>query len=263
MYIPSPNSAQIRFYDDLYRPNVAKANIRSYKDELDRGELILSNESQCVRYFALYGGHHYHKLRATYKETNFDAIRSRDVEIIDWGCGQALATCVLIDYLVGADISFDVPLITLVEPSMIALQRGQTFILNLFQNNLAALNIVRAINKTLDEVLRADFISSPHRIKIHLFSNILDVEGFDLTYLYKVIECTFRGTNRFICVSPKKKGSDRIDQFFNFFHESRYTVKREFFTEEPIYGEVFYVKTQAYQRIKIERYERQFTVDMG
>ena len=99
MNIPSPYEMHKRFLE-IYQESVIAANIKVPFDSLDNGRRILSSESECTQYLALYGGRHYHKLSQAYASTKFERIGDKTVEIIDWGCGQALATCVLVDYLI-------------------------------------------------------------------------------------------------------------------------------------------------------------------
>jgi hypothetical protein len=179
MNIPSPKEAQIRF-SSIYRASVTRAAIRVPFDNLDNGTRVLSNESECIRYIALYGGHHFYKLYAAYSSTQFENIEGRDIEIFDWGCGQALATCALIDYFIEKNINLNVRSITLIEPSAVALQRGRSLVQRMFQNDSSTDSVVRLVNKYMDDLTSTDLVSEPDDIKIHLFSNIIDVEAFNL-----------------------------------------------------------------------------------
>jgi len=260
MKIPSPEEAQIRF-SSIYNASVTEAQIRVPFDNLDNGTRVLSDESECIRYIALYGGHHFYKLYAAYASTEFENIEGTDIEIIDWGCGQALATCVLIDYLIENDIHPNVLSITLIEPSTISLQRGLSLVRQLFQNDASIDSVVRLVNKYLDDVNPADLASQPDSIKIHLFSNILDVEGFDLERLYQLMVNSFQGLNRIICTSPDNGRQQRLERFYNLFLQS-HQVTRASSSSEEIYGEVFYAATGRYEERRIGRCERQFTVNL-
>jgi hypothetical protein len=261
MKIPSPQEPQIRFFSSIYRDSVTSAAIRVPFDNLDNGTRFLSDESECIRYIALYGGHHFHKLYAAYASTTFEKIEGRDIEIIDWGCGQALATCVLIDYLIEKNISLNVSSITLIEPSPFALQRGRSLVQQMFQNNPSTHSVVRLVNKYIDDLTPNDLVSEPDSIKIHLFSNIIDVQTFDLTQLYQLICSSFHGINRVICTSPYNEGQQRLETFYNLF-PSHHQVIGASSSSEPIQGEVFYVKTRRYEVREISRCERQFTVNL-
>jgi hypothetical protein len=259
MKIPSPEEAQIRF-SSIYNASVTEAQIRVPFDNLDNGTRVLSDESECIRYIALYGGHHFYKLYAAYASTKFENIEGRDIEIIDWGCGQALATCVLIDYLIQKNISLNVSSITLIEPSTVALQRGRSLVQQMFQNNPSTHSVVRLVNKYIDALTPNDLVSEPDSIKIHLFSNIIDVQGFNLTQLYQFMVRSFHGVNRVICTSPYNEGQQRLETFYNLFPSHQ--VTRASSSNESIYGELFYAATGNYKECKISRCERQFTVNL-
>ena len=122
-----------------------------------------------------------------------------------------MATCVLIDYLIEKNISLNVSSITLIEPSTVALQRGQSLVQRMFQNNPSTDSVVRLVNKYIDDLTSNDLVSEPDSIKIHLFSNIIDVQGFDLTRLYQLMVNSFHGINRVICTSPYNEGQQRLE----------------------------------------------------
>lgn len=260
MKIPSPQEPQIRFFRSIYRDSVTSAAIGVRFDNLDSGTKVLSNESECIRYIALYGGHHFYKLYEAYASTEFENIEGRDIEIIDWGCGQALATCVLIDYLIQKNISLNVSSITLIEPSTVALQRGQSLVQRMFQNNPSTDSVVRLVNKYIDDLTSNDLVSERDIIKIHLFSNIIDVQGFDLTQLYQLMVNSFHGINRVICTSPDNGRQQRLETFYNLFPSHQVTTASS--SSEAISGEVFYAATGRYEERRITRCERQFTVNL-
>ncbi|MBG1263140.1 hypothetical protein [Nostoc commune] len=261
MIISSPQEAQIqvRFFEDIYKSKIEKLPFLRDVD-IDHGRKVLNTEAECDKYIALYGGHHFHKLYAAFPSTNFLYTEGKSIEIIDWGCGQALATCVLIDYLIEKCISPKIQSITLIEPSSIALERGDSFVCQMLQSAFSNNSLIKRVNKCIDNLNSSDFVSSPSNIKIHLFSNILDVEAFDLNKLYQLIINCFEGFNRIICTSPYSNTKNyRIDTFYNLFNEYP-IVKRSFYSGEAIYKEVFYNKTRRFEISKIQRYERQFTI---
>lgn len=145
---------------------------------------------------------------------------------------------------------------------MVALQRGLDLVQRLFQNDASIDSVVRLVNKYLDDVNSADLASQPDNIKIHLFSNILDVEGLDLERLYQLIVNSFQGLNRIICTSPDNGRQQRLETFYNLFLQS-HQVTRASSSSEEIYGEVFYAATGRYEERRIGRCERQFTVNLA
>ncbi len=265
MKIPSPEEANTRFIADIYEPCIEKCksiqNIQSVLRVLDNGTAVLDNETKCDQYIAFYGGHHFHKLYAAFDSTNFQYTDGKNIEIIDWGCGQALATCVLIDYLIENRLKPNVVSITLVEPSFTALKRGCKFTYQMLKSESSANSPIQTINKYMDDLNLGDLISDVDNIKIHLFSNIIDVEAFSLNKLHELILNSFQGLNRFICTSPDNDRRYRLSNFCNLFSQSCQIYNSVSF-EEPIHKEVFYFKTGRYEGRRIGRCERQFTVNL-
>lgn len=265
MNIPNPEEANTRFIADIYKPCIEKCknvqNIQSVLRVLDNGQAVLDDELKCDQYIAFYGGHHFHKLYAAFASTNFQYANGKNLEIIDWGCGQALATCVLLDYLIENRFKPNVVSITLIEPSVKALKRGYDFICPMFQSKPNADFAIRTVNKYIDDLEPSDLISDMGSIKVHLFSNIIDVEAFSLGKLHSLILGSFQGLNRFICTSPDNDRSYRLDNFYDLFSQSCQIYNPVSF-EEAIYKEVFYFKTRQYEDRRIGRYERQFTVNV-
>jgi hypothetical protein len=262
MKIPA-EKIQTRFFDNIYKQSVEKANLKVPFDNLDYGRKILENEEECQRYIALYGGHHFHKLWLAFSSTNFKYVSQKNIEIIDWGCGQAIATCILIDYLIENQIDTDVVKITLIEPSEVATEKGKELITQMFQSNKSVTDIINVVNKKIDELAPEDFETQDDNIKIHLFSNIIDVEVFDVKNFYELIVRAFKGLNRMICTSPKNspKRTARLDYFYKLFSDN-HTVNLPFNSDADINEKVFVVGSGNYEEYTIKRYEIQFTVDL-
>jgi hypothetical protein len=256
MPISSAQITQIRFIDDIYKPRINK--LQFPLPNLDNGIKLLYEELECDTYIAVYGGHHFHKLYTAFPSTNFHYIEGKSIEIIDWGCGQALATCILMDYLIENRINPKIKSITLIEPSTFALWRGYSFVRQMLQSTSYSKSIT-TVNKYIDNLSSSDFVSENDNIKIHLFSNIIDVEGFNLAHLYKTITNSFKGVNRIICTSPYNNRYHRMNDFYQLFNEV-HSIKNSFHSNEDIYQEIFYIKNRQFETRKIKRYERQFTI---
>ena len=71
---------------------------------------------------------------------------------------------------------------------------------------------VATTTKVFDKLQQADFTPS-EAIKLHLFSNILDVDSFDLARFIHLFQQCFSGTNYFVCVGPYYSNNRRVDEF--------------------------------------------------
>jgi len=261
MLIPRLEEANIRFWTTIYSQCIERANIRVPFDNLDSGTRVLSNYAECDTYIALFGGHHFHKLYNAFARTKFQYTEGKKIEIIDWGCGQALATCVLIDYLIQNGIRANIDYITLIEPSSIALERGCEFIKNMFQNQIGTQAIVKTINKNIGDVKESDllFDGNTSNVKVHLFSNIIDVEFVNPRSLHSLIVSSFKGLNRFVCTSPYNQGSIRLELFHEHFTRS-HDVKNMSKDNTTINKEIYNVLTRCYEVYSISRRDIQFSV---
>ena len=113
----------------------------------------------------------------------------------------------------GADI---VNSITLIEPSEIALKRAA---LHCKQYNSEI--IINTICKKLDDLVSADFTIDSSFSTIHLMSNILDIDDYNLVKLIELTHNIQRGHNYYVCVSPYIDDikSNKIDTFKKSFEE--------------------------------------------
>ena len=181
---------------------------------LQRGVAILEEEKQLNAYQYSYGKMHYFKmLKACENLPN--NLFEHDIQIVDWGCGQGVATMVYLEYINSNQKNKNITKINLIEPSEIALKRAALHIKKMGPNIP-----VRTINKDLDSLELFDFNrGADQSATVHLFSNILDVELFSMSELLKKIKGAFKGVNYFICVSPyiNDLRTSRVDIFVNHF----------------------------------------------
>jgi len=182
-------------------------------NSLQRGVSILSEENQLLAYLSSYGNMHQAKLTAAFNHIpTFD--ENRKYELIDWGCGQGIASICFLEKFVNLNNSNSIEQTTLIEPSEIALKRAALH-LNKFIDN----HEVNTINKTLDAILPTDLQIKTDCFKIQLFSNILDIDFYNLRQLVELIKNNFEGTNLFVIVSPyiSDQKTQRIDDFVESF----------------------------------------------
>ena len=178
-----------------------------------RGVKIIENENQLFSYFNSYGLMHHKKLVTSFKHLPQN-IFSKNPHFIDWGCGQGMASMTLLEYLNDNEISHSISQITLIEPSQIALKRASLHVSKFINNT----KIINTINKDLDSLAAKDFLNE-NKTRIHLFSNVLDMDVFSLSKLVELIKTNFSGENYFLCVSPyiTDLKTARIDSFVNAF----------------------------------------------
>ncbi|MEI6066156.1 MAG: hypothetical protein WCP96_02355 [Methylococcaceae bacterium] len=180
---------------------------------LKSGVNILTEESQLYAYLHSYGDMHYKKLSSAFKCLPPEILNS-EINIVDWGCGQGLATISFIDYF---NDNVKINHISLIEPSEIALKRAALHIVK-FNESIS----LKTINKDFDNLNSSDFLNKNQVPTLHLFSNIIDIDLFSLTELLKLINSTFDGENYFVCVSPciNVLRTGRLDRFMKSFSKN-------------------------------------------
>jgi hypothetical protein len=110
----------------------------------------------------------------------------KGLHLVDYGCGQGLATALLFDnYNCVDDLRWTVSGIVLVEPSKVALERARAVV-----ECYCPSADLSCVNKKLDEVLEMDLQLSQNCTNLHLFSNVLDIKGFDRAAIFKKIFAT-------------------------------------------------------------------------
>jgi hypothetical protein len=140
------------------------------------------------------------------------------VEIIDYGCRDGLASLLFLDKFYW-DFKKGISKIKLIEPSSLALQRAKT-VLECYSPNTQTIDI----NKKLDDLETKDLETDKNLWKIHLFSNILDIDGFDITKLFNRI-IKNKGNHTFLAVSHDRNfagGTPRLERIYRGFTESKY-----------------------------------------
>ena len=214
--IKNPTFKKIRNISVDYIMNIGNPN--ELHKQLNQGVTIIEKENLLYEYLFSYGKMHKAKLYSSF-DTVIHKLENEIINIIDWGCGQALATSLLIDYIKEKKLNIIISNITLIEPSSMALSRGMLHIEVLKDSEID----IKAVNKDIDRLEESDLTIDNDNITLHLFSNILDVEFFrlDKGFLQKTYNSQ-KKSNYFICVSPNinDKRNARLDIFYRYFDDN-------------------------------------------
>ena len=221
---------EVESISEINVPAIRKIALRSSQSEMLRGRGVspLETEEEMNLYLRNYGNMHYAKLQAAINFINLSHILSHapSVEIIDWGCGQGLATITLLEKILRKGIHIEHCLITLIEPSDVCIKRAALNITEALKRmqsrGLIGHCTINTVCKGFDALRPSDIHTSPSSSKIHLFSNVLDVELFSISALESYIIHTYKGSNLFVCASPHINDSktERVRSFTSFFHSS-------------------------------------------
>lgn len=179
-------------------------------DQLNRGVELLDSEPLLHMYFYSYGQMHAEKLMYTFKKLSPYIKSAEKVDIIDYGCGQGLATLCYHDFIKDSNLQQQVRSITLIEPSTLALSRAELLCKCFFPEAT-----ITTIQKGFDELLEDEIRLGLDCPTLHLFSNILDIESYDVALLTDKIKTSCQGDNDFVIVSPMQNAR-RISRLTEF-----------------------------------------------
>ncbi|MBK8735888.1 MAG: hypothetical protein IPL98_08305 [Saprospiraceae bacterium] len=213
--LPNPTFQQIRRISNEALSHFSKSERDTFWRNLNQGVDLLDSHDLMCQYIFSYGNMHEAKIQKALSSIHKPKeVFNTDIAIVDWGCGQGLATVCFFDYLKSQGIPNNTQKVILIEPSEQALGRAKLHT-NVYLNDEPKIQLV---NKYLDDVEKTD-IEINQSITVHFFSNILDVPQIDLKKLAQLVGENVRGEHYFFCVSPLIEGrSHRLDAFYNYFN---------------------------------------------
>ena len=182
-------------------------------DQLQRGVRQLQSEPEMNMYVCAFGPMHEAKLHHAFKRLPKEFLNYPSIDIIDYGCGQALGTICYADYLRGNKLPQAVRRVVLIEPSKIVLKRAALHASSMFPNAEVA-----TILKGFDDLDAVDLGVDAKRPTLHIFSNVIDLadDYFDLEKFAQLIKSCAQDNNQFVCVGPYFdyfEKDDRLERF--------------------------------------------------
>lgn len=182
---------------------------------LDRGRALLETPEQLAAYMSAYGRMHREKIRISLdaikrKEDNLNA----DISIIDWGCGQGIASMCCIDWLKENKYNFCIAKVILVEPAEQTIKRAARHLSAFLKED----NKI-ATHCSYFQNLSNEDIATNSSVTIHFLSNIIDIFSVNLRDLALKIGGETKGIHYVCCISPLFANTRRIEAFCNYFNE--------------------------------------------
>lgn len=197
-------------------------------NSLNKGVDLLDSEALLQMYFYSFGDMHAAKLNYAFEHLQQYVKEAKKVELIDYGCGQGMASICYHDFIINVNPSQEISRVTLIEPSQMALSRASLLCSNFYPNA----EIV-TISKSFDDLKENDIELSSSTPTIHLFSNILDVESYNIEKLAQLLKSKSIGDNEYVIVSPiqnanrMKRLKDFVTTLDNNQYFEQYLDKRE------------------------------------
>ena len=218
---------------------------------LERGRALLENDGQACAYIVAYGQAHKDKVEKAFENFPFQVLQ-QGYEIVDWACGQGLASVCFLD-LIRRQGRINAPWkVTLIEPSAFTLGRANANVSQAYSGYKTKIETkcayLPADGETEGEVIERIDVSSP--VCIHFFSNILDIETVNLKGLASILGVA-PGIHFIMCMGPTVNAF-RMDAFARYFDLDANAELQNFYTNE--FG--YYPNGRAYTaKIKCFRIE--------
>lgn len=191
-------------------------------DLTNHGRKLLETEDELNAYIVAYGEMHVVKCRAALQNFPFDDL-NMSFEIVDWGCGQGLATLTLLQMLVERGKTDFLRCITLIEPSEAALKKAMVRVAEV-KSELGHEVYLYPVNEFIpnkfastEDDLKLDVqCDARTHICINLFSNILDLPNLNLAWLAQK-SSSLANKNYMVCVGPNFRDNTGLADFCGYF----------------------------------------------
>ncbi len=214
---PTPTDEFIIEEDTQYSRDIQSVpcifrNIKRLSDDkasgngiVGRGVQQIQSEEDLFDYMRNYGNMHQAKVKSAL-DSPFPQQFDKQVSLVDWGCGQGLASMVFMDKYGSANIKQ----IILIEPSEIALRRAA-----LHCKKYAPSVPLQTICKEFDELTPEDIHLVEPETTVHLFSNVLDMESYSVEHLANLVKQLPQTHQYYVCISPHIDDirTNKIDTF--------------------------------------------------
>lgn len=190
-----------------YQNNRSRLTYNAFVNRTNRAKRPLSCDIETQFYTAAYAMQHYQSMMAALNEQISMDDFSLHLNIVDYGCGQGVATLAVLDFI-AKNVSCHVSLnVHLLEPSNLALQNAR----ELIAARADALGMDLTLSVQCVEIAQ---VHLPNHIKsnvsttLHLFSNVLDVVGVQVSLgsVVREIHAT-QGENIVIASAPNYSDS--------------------------------------------------------
>ena len=169
---------------------------RELKESLENGKGILRQRDQMDAYLHFYGEIHRQKLLRAFKHLP-ESLHNRNISVIDWGCGQGLASMIFSDYMEKEQLSLNtITDLSLIDPSKICLNRAIGFLEWIVPKTWISTIVAQeqAIHPE-DLCIQEDYV-------IHLLSNVVDMPEFSGDGILRVLNANKKSYHVIVMVSP-------------------------------------------------------------
>ncbi len=192
---------------------------------IQHGVCQLQSEPELNMYIHALGLMHEAKLQYAFEHLSDDFINHQTIDIIDYGCGQAIGTICYADFLRKNGLSQQVRRVVLIEPSEIALKRAALHVSRFFPQA----EIVTCL-KGFDDLEEDDLCVDEEIPTLHILSNVIDLadDYFNLERFVGLINQCSIGDNHYLCIEPHfdyEEKDGRLERFIDLLDADAYYCK--------------------------------------
>ena len=194
-YLDNPTFDKVRNFAKKFIDELPKELVDELYSQLERGVVQIDSEPQMLVYLYSFGKMHQAKLNVAFENIPPIFFEQPEINIIDYGCGQAIGTMCYADFLSQKGITQKIKKVTLIEPSEICLKRAALHTSTFFPDAE-----IITTNKEFDYLSDGDIACDENIPTLHILYD-LDWE-FDVGNFAQVISDNLKGYNQFVCVGP-------------------------------------------------------------
>ncbi len=148
---------------------------RAFANRTERATKALACEKEAIFYTVAYGKQHYASMEYLLSENlPLERVNQSAIRVVDYGCGQGIATLALLEYLANNELTSDMKIdIHLIEPSIISLKIAELLI------HLVAkkLDLQVSVYSQHCRLQKAKIAFTDDMQTFHLMSNIVDIDS--------------------------------------------------------------------------------------
>ncbi|MDR2918315.1 MAG: leucine-rich repeat protein [Tannerella sp.] len=201
------NFQKIKDVSDQFILNLSKDLQEKLFEMLEPDVLMLDSEPLMAAHLYAVGEVQEARLKHVYSYFP-KSFFNKEIELIDYGCGQGIAEIVYNDFLGAKKQQQKIRRITLIDPSEIAIKRAALHAKLIFPDVE-----IRMVCENLEKLKPKDILSEKKTTKLHLLVDFPRLNTDALVHISKVIKANLSGPNYFLCIGPyQKKYSDLLEQ---------------------------------------------------
>lgn len=240
----------------IYKNDVrSRLHYSDFYNRTNRATSPLISFDEAVYYSSTFTQEHLDRFSHALNNLGAELVFADKMTVIDYGCGQGLATLALLHYLKEHNyIANKVLNIHLIEPSHITLALARQYILAMAHHCQISVKVT-LYRQTLSQYLTNPIVPCGHGLNLHLLSNVVDIFAIQADLIALSRHINAQNHKQMICaVSSYNRGFDDFRQHLVNFRvqDERFSIKSYRFNSnrcvwlsKPANGRLLYAQKVA------------------